>query len=226
MITRMVNKFHVEPRAVNNAFSEDVFTGMLNKTDDDRLFFTKSDISKLNAYRTRLDDEIIHRKTAYLTLFINIYRQRLQQADSLVNIIVKSPFDFYAAEKFTVAEDTLYPASLAAMQVKLYKTIKAGTLDELADDVPGNFRLFKPEKQKKYIDSILLVLQKKAVSSLKRKISNILQNPYGITQYLGLIFTAKPSPRVLTRIPNSSRLTKRRTLKAPLASSSLNLVLK
>ncbi len=188
MITRMVNKFHVEPRVVNNAFSEDVFTGMLNKTDEDRLFFTKSDISKLNPYRTRLDDEIKHRNTAYLTLFINIYRQRLQQADSLVNIIVKSPFDFYAAEKFTVAEDTLYPASLAAMQVKLYKTIKAGTLDELADDVPGNFRLFKPEKQKKYIDSILLVLQKKSISSLKRKISNILQNPYGITQYVSNIY--------------------------------------
>src|ERR1700710_1194810 len=75
MITRMVNKFHVEPRTVNDAFSQDVFTGMLNKTDEDRLFFTKGDIGKLNAYRTRLDDEITHRKTAYLSLFINTYKQ-------------------------------------------------------------------------------------------------------------------------------------------------------
>ena len=188
MITRMVSKFHVEPRAVNDAFSANVFSGMLDKTDEDRMFFTKSDIDRLSAYRTTIDDEIKLRKTGYLNLFISIYRQRLQQADSLVNEISKPPFDFYSQEKLTAAEDTLYPASLAAMQLKLYKKMKAWVLDDLTDDVPGNFKLFTPIKQKKYIDSALLVLQKKGASSLKRKINNILQNPYGITQYVSNIY--------------------------------------
>ncbi len=188
LITRMVNKFHVEPRAVNDAFSASVFTGMLAKTDEDRIFFTKNDISRLNPYRTTIDDEIKRRKTAYLNLFIAIYKQRLQQADSLVNEISKTPFDFYSQEKITVAEDTLYPASVAGMRLKLYKKMKAWVLDELTDDVPGNFKSFTPAKQKKYIDSALLVLQKKGASSLKRKINNILQNPYGITQYVSNIY--------------------------------------
>jgi carboxyl-terminal processing protease len=188
MITRMVNKFHVAPRAVNNAFGADVFAGMLKETDAERIFFTREDIGSLAAYRNAIADEIKQRKTAYLNLFINIYRQRLKQADSLIDVIDKKPFNYYAAEKFTVAEDTLYPVSLAAMQVKLYKKLKAEAIDELIDDLPAGFKLLAPAKQKKYTDSAVTAVQKKVTTSLKRKIDNILQNPYGIAQYTGNIY--------------------------------------
>ncbi|MDB5134336.1 MAG: prc 2 [Mucilaginibacter sp.] len=188
VLIRMVNKFHVEPREVNGAFSRNVFTGILDKTDGDRIFFTKNDISRLSVYRATLDNEIKHRKTGYLSLFINIYRQRLKQADSMIDEINKKPFDFYATEKLTVAEDTSYPPSLAAAQQKLYKIIKAGALDELTDNIPGNFKSFAPAKQKKYADSVIVILRKRAASSVKRRINNILQNPYGIIQYIGDIY--------------------------------------
>lgn len=188
MITRMVSKFHVEPREVNSAFSVAVFDGMLAKTDEEKLFFTTGDISRLSTYRTKLDNEIKQRKTGFLTLFINIYKQRLQQADSLIDVIGKTPFDFYTAEKLTAAEDTLYPASLAALRQKLYKKMKLTAIDDFTDDIPGNFKSFAPAKQKRYTDSVLTLLQGKTVSSLKRKISNILQSPYGIRQYVGNLY--------------------------------------
>jgi len=79
-------------------------------------------------------------------------------------------------------------ASLAAMQVKLYKKMKAWALDELTEDIPGNFKSFAPARQKKYIDSAAAIFQKKVASSLKRKINNILQSPYGLTKYVGNIY--------------------------------------
>ena len=188
VLVAMVNKFHVEPRALSSTFSENVFTGMLDKTDKGRLFFTKTDISRLSAYRTSLNDEIKLRRTGYLNLFISLYRQRLQQVDSLINEITKKPFNFYTPEKLTVAEDTLCPSSLTAAQVKLYKTLKLAVLDELTDDLPANFKSFAPLKQKKYTDSALVILAKKEVSSFKRKIDNILHNNRGITQYVGNIY--------------------------------------
>jgi carboxyl-terminal processing protease len=188
VLVRMVNKFHVEPRAVNDVFSMHVFSGMLDRADEDRIFFTKNDIARLDVFRKSLDNEIKHRKTAYLDLFISIYRQRLLQADSLINQIAKKPFDFHTNEKFTVAEDTLYPVSIADRQVKLYKKLKSDILDDLSDDIPGNFKSFAQARQKKYLDSILAVLQRKDVASLKRKINNIIQNPYGITQYVSNIY--------------------------------------
>jgi carboxyl-terminal processing protease len=188
MITRMVSKFHVEPRALDETFSAHVFTGMFARTDADRLFFTQSDIAKLSQYRTKLHSEIKLRKTAYLDLFIRIYQQRLQQADSLLNEMAKKPLNFYLAEKLTVAEDTLYPVSTLAMQQKLTKKVKMTVLDDLAEGLPGRYKTYTPDKQKHYTDSALAVLQKKTISAFKRKIGRVLQNPMGIIKYTGNIY--------------------------------------
>ena len=184
----MVNKFHVEPRPVNSVFSADVFAGMLDKTDDEKIFFLTSDISRLAPYKNTLDAEIKHRKTGYLTLFINSYRIRLKQADSLATEIGKKPFELYGADKFTAAEQNSFPTSVSGMQQKLYKKIKAAVLDEVAANVPGKFKTYPPLKQKKYRDSAEAASRKKIISSLKRKINYILQNPHGITQYVGNLY--------------------------------------
>jgi carboxyl-terminal processing protease len=191
VLTRMVNKFHVEPRNVNDSFSVNVYNDILNETDEDKTFFTKDDISRLSVYTTTLDDEIKQRKTGFLNLFTSIYQQRLKQADSLMDEIGKKPFDFNAQEKLTVAEDTTYPQSLDAMKTKLYKKLKLDALDELVDDLPSKFKSLTSANQKKYIDSAEPAIRKKVVSSSKRKINNILQNPYGMVQYVGNIYCEK-----------------------------------
>jgi carboxyl-terminal processing protease len=66
--------------------------------------------------------------------------------------------------------------------------MKAWALDELMDDIPANFKTFASPKQKKHIDSALIILQRKAKSSLKRRVDNILQNPYGIVKYVGNMY--------------------------------------
>lgn len=188
MLTRMVNKFHVDPRPVDEKFSVDVFSGMLNNTDPDRMFFNKGDIARLSVYSKTLDNEIKHSKTGYLTLFVNIYTQRLKQADSLIDVAGKSSIDFYTNEKFTIVERDLYPGSPAAMQQKLNKKLKGDVLDDLMDDLPANFKSFAAAKQKKYVDSAGTVDYKKDASALKRKINNILHGTHSITQYVGDIY--------------------------------------
>ena len=106
----------------------------------------------------------------------------------MVTEIAKKPFNFYLPEKINAAEDTAYPQSLPAMQLKLTKKIKAGVLDELVDDMPDNFKSLPPVKQKKYVDSAEIVFRKKVAASYKRRINSILQNPYGLTQYMGNIY--------------------------------------
>ncbi len=188
VLTRMVNKFHVEPRDVNDAFSSDVFAQMLVRVDDEKLFFTKEDIAKLSAFNTTIDDEIKQKKTGYLDLFTAIYQQRLNQSDSLVDVICKKPFNFYISEKFTVAEDTSFPANISLMQAKLYKKLKLESLNAVVDDLPDNFKKLTLIQQKKYIDSAEAEVRKKIQPTFKRKINNILQNPYGMVQYVGNIY--------------------------------------
>jgi carboxyl-terminal processing protease len=188
VITRMVNKFHVEPRLLDASFSADVFKGMLAQTDAEHIYFTKGDISRLSTYRKGIAEEIKQRHTGYLDLFTGIYQQRLRDVDSLASLIGKVPFNYYTLEKLTVAEDTLSPVSPAAVRLKLYKTLKAIALEDLTDELPEDFKALSPLKQKKYIDSAGVFAQKRAVSSLKRKISNILLSSYGISRYTGNIY--------------------------------------
>ena len=188
IITRMVSKLHVDPRPVNSSFSAEVFSGILNRTDPDKVFFMENDINRLGSYTTSLDVEIKNRKTGFLNLLIKIYQRRLKQADSLIDHMDKRPFDFYAPDKFTGAENDAYPISLAAMQQKLYKRLKADALDDMVDALPADFKTYSPAKQKKYVDSAETELRQKTAIAFKRKVSTILQNPIGIAQYLGNIY--------------------------------------
>ena len=53
--------------------------------------------------------------------------------------------------------------------------MKADVLDELVDGLPAKFKSLSPAKQKAWVDSTETLLRKKAVSSLKRRIEDILQ---------------------------------------------------
>ena len=123
-ITRMAGKFHVQPRAVNDTFSRDVFDLVLKKLDERKIFFTQQDIAQLQPYRDLLDDEILSSNPRFIQLLSGIYRQRMKQTDSLIDEIAKKPFDFSLKEKYTAAEDTSYTNNITSLRTKLYKLMK------------------------------------------------------------------------------------------------------
>jgi len=188
VIIRMVNKFHVDPRTVDDSFSKDVFKGMLAKTDPEKLFFTQGDMSKLGIYTTTIDDEIKQRKTGYLNLFTKLYTIRLKEADSIITIINNTPLDLNTPERLTVDENNTNPESVKGMQVKLRKQLKSAIIEGLIADMPANFKSFSSIKQKGYIDSAATVLQRKISAYFKRRINNILQNPDGVDKYLANLY--------------------------------------
>src|ERR1700722_1080481 len=94
LISRMVEKFHVEPRPLTKDMSAAIFDRMLDEFDGQHLIFTTADIRQLSAYRLTLDDEILNKRTGFLTLLSGLYRQRLMETDSIVDIIAAKPFTF------------------------------------------------------------------------------------------------------------------------------------
>ena len=183
IITRMADKFHVQPKPVNDSFSLFVFKSLLQQLDENNLFFTTEDITALLPYRTTLDEEVLQRKTAFLRLLASRYEARLQQADTMITSICRQPFNFSLNEKFTVAEDTLHPANAAAMRTKLSKLMKAAALAALLEQ--KDFLSFNNTQQKKYADSIEPILRHKVQSLFQRSVHAILQSPGGVQQYTG-----------------------------------------
>jgi carboxyl-terminal processing protease len=183
IITRMVAKFHIQPRTLNDTLSTDFFNQFLKQLDADHIYFNKEDITQLSVFRLQLDDQIKQQKTDFLKLITTIYSKRLQQADSIIDAIAKKPFSFSVTEKFTVAEDTSYPSDVISMNNKLYKKIKLEILNDMLD-ANDTLSSSNASKQKQMLDSVQLVSQKKVQSVYKRDIIRVLQSPGGVEQFV------------------------------------------
>lgn len=178
LISRMAYKFHVQPRPLNDALSADLYATLLEALDDQRIFFTREDIARFTPWQLKLDDEIKNRQTAFLQLLITTYKQRLQQADTMIDNICKTPFNLYFKEKLTVAEDTSWPAGAAGTRTKLYKLLKLSVLNSVIHYAGHRDALKMPAK--KFVDSLEPVIRKKAQTMVKRSIKRMLQHPQGI----------------------------------------------
>jgi carboxyl-terminal processing protease len=183
LITRMVEKFHVQPRPLDHELSSGIYFQVLDELDDQRIFFTKEDIRKLSAYQFRLDEEIRNRQSGFLLLLTNIYKQRLIQADTMLDRIAKTPFSFSIREKLTVAEDSSHPADEAGIYTRLYKLLKSSVLSSIIEDAPQADR-----PSKKFVDSLEPLLRKRIVIRTKRTIKRVLQSPMGVDNMIGYIY--------------------------------------
>jgi carboxyl-terminal processing protease len=183
LVSRMVEKYHVQPRPLDKEMSAAIYAQMLEALDDQRLFFTADDIKRLSVYRLKLDEEILDRRSDYLKLLTGLYKQRLTQADSMLDLIAAKPFNFSLHETLTLAEDSSYPADSEAARTKFYKLLKFSVGTTLAYDIVQNTNLSAKAK-----DSLEAMLRKKAVGSVRRTIKRILQSPMGMDNSIGAIY--------------------------------------
>src|SRR5690554_8080896 len=55
-IIGMVDKYHYSPRAIDDEFSSDVFTGFVELIDRNGWYLTSSDVERLRKYEPSIDD--------------------------------------------------------------------------------------------------------------------------------------------------------------------------
>ena len=93
-------KHHVQPRAIDDAFSSDMFDKLIEELDPDKIFFTQGDITALHPFRTKLDDEVNGKASGFLSLVKEKYRAGLKRSEMLVNTIMDSPADWQTSELY------------------------------------------------------------------------------------------------------------------------------
>ncbi len=183
VLTRMAEKFHVQPRPLNDEFSSDVFIQFLKQLDENKIFFTTADIKTLSKFKFELDDEIKNKQSTFLLTVLKIFSNRVASVDTMIDNIGKKPFDFSLPEKITAVEDTSYPADEKAMRVKLHKLLKAAALDILTEN--NEMLTLDNEKQKRYADSLEPTARHKAQETFRHYINIISQRSGGIEQFIG-----------------------------------------
>jgi carboxyl-terminal processing protease len=176
VITRMVAKYHVQPRDIDRNFSADLFNSLINILDDGKIYFDSEDINRLSSWKYGLDEQLLKRKGEFLKALVLIYRERIDQTDSLIERICKNAFNFNLNETYTVKEDSSFSTTLSDRRTKLYKLLKRAALEELLP--------YYESKAGKTIsnnraDSLEKMARMKALHGFKREIQKILQYPGG-----------------------------------------------
>jgi carboxyl-terminal processing protease len=178
-ITRMAEIYHVQPRAVDKAFSIDLYNQMIRALDQDKIYFSAEDIRQLYNWQYTLNDQLLNKKEDFLKLVINIYTRKINQTDSILDLISKSKFDLNLAETYSVAEDSSFSPTDAQRKTKIYKLIKRNIIETIVD-------IYDDDSTKKNIPADVLEpsARKKVCHAFKRDIQRTRQSQNGLPGFV------------------------------------------
>jgi len=186
MLRRALDKYHYQPRSLNDSLSAQVFRRFLRMLDPRHLYFTAADVQQLSEYRTRLDEELGGKSWQFVPLATRLYAQRLAAAEKTVEAALQKPFDFPAGETITFGgKDSLHFAAdekeyaqrwqkWLKYQALLHLTRTSGTTNA-AGTAPA---LTAKEP----------AVRQKIGQIEKRNIRRILDHPGGFEEHVGTLF--------------------------------------
>lgn len=178
MVTRMAEKFHAQPRPLNAAFSSVFFTQFLHALDNDHFLFLQPDLNRMEPFRFALIRQVEDERTDFLDLVTGIYRERIREADSLVELIASVPYKpaYKPAykDKGDVPGDTTAAANLTGMRTRLATLMGEAEAAWLERDLDSGWRDTEPKERRRVRDMI------------RRDIRSMTQSPGGLVKALEL----------------------------------------
>jgi len=139
-VKQVIEKNHVEPKAINDSLSVQLFERFINISDPEKLYFTTKDINALRRYATALDDEFNMGKWAFLTDFTTLYIQRLKQSNLFIEESCVKPFDYTKPDLSDSKLDTAWATDEKQLKDKWQRHIKFQVLDMLSEWAEGQLQ--------------------------------------------------------------------------------------
>jgi carboxyl-terminal processing protease len=134
LVAEALQGVHDQPRAVDDAFSEDVFKAYLELLDGEKRFLYQSDYDRLAKHRLKLDDYFTSGDLSFFEESSSLWKQRRTEARRRYTRILAKPLDLSRARSLeTDAEKRAYPKDSAAMDAFWADYLTSRVLDRLYD---------------------------------------------------------------------------------------------
>lgn len=179
-IRKMVEKQHIEPRPINDAFSADFFTAHLDRLDPEQMFLTDADVKALEKYRLSLDEELNAAGTGFFKESLALYKARLKTVEGIIEGATARPFTFTVAESYK--EEETRAATEKELAARWAYLLKSDVLQSLAAIGVGSLQA------KGTIDkAAVLAREPEARAAVKsrylRRLQGLLQSEEALRQY-------------------------------------------
>lgn len=170
LITRMAQKWHAQPRAVDDSFSLFVYNKLIDELDPFHVLLAKEDSVKLAAWQYKIDDAILNRQTNILKEIIQLYSAKMQWANSQITALAKTPFIFSTKDSISFSFVRQYALGGLQQDKKLEQILRWHILERMYKSIPDTMNK-APALSKKYMDSLEVVCRKKVARKWLFKLS-------------------------------------------------------
>jgi carboxyl-terminal processing protease len=127
----LMNKNHFSPKPVDDSFSTNLFTKIIDLLDENKLYLIESDIKQLLPFKKVLDDELNGVKTnQFYKVLKAVFKTAYKRTDNILNTLARQKFDFYVKDKIVLKQST-YSKNTAELQKKWQLFIKYNVLNTL-----------------------------------------------------------------------------------------------
>lgn len=114
LAAEVLSRYHYKAVPLDDALSAKMFDQYLKALDPEKLYFLQSDIDRLAASRTRLDDAILGDDLRTPFEIFNLYERRAAERQSYARSLLRNGFDFGRDEGLAITrKDAPWPATEA-----------------------------------------------------------------------------------------------------------------
>lgn len=134
LISYVLSKGHYDAKDLNDEFSAAVFDDYIDALDPFRRFFYKKDIEDFAKYRDKIDDAIRDKDLTFFDLTYERLMDRHDEADELLQDILKKEFDFDEEEYLdTNYEELEFAKNKKELKDRWRKQLKLNALSSYYD---------------------------------------------------------------------------------------------
>ncbi len=175
-VSRIFQKYHVQPLAINDELSGRIFNLLLKDVDPNHVYFTQAEYNALAKFEFTLDDELNGHHFEFLEAFRLIYEHSLRRADSIITKTMAQPFDLKKQEYLALQEErATYAKDEKDLAERWYRRLKWNTIQMLSQKAKDTT---KPDLAEKNEEKF----RKKVETTLHRRIENNLSTDQGFQQ--------------------------------------------
>ena len=125
LVRDALTNVHLQPRAVDDEMSAEVYENYLKSLDYNKLFLTQEELAPLESFRYLLDDAFHQNNTAFFELSYNLITTGIERSKNIYTELLQEPFDYTTAEyTWTDAESKSFPADQNALVNEWRKHLK------------------------------------------------------------------------------------------------------
>ena len=178
-LRRFLELNHYQPLKWNDSSSLRLYTKWMDKLDDEKLFFTQTDIAALESYKTKLDEEMLGKGWDFFNRSTALYKMRLQKTDSIIQAILAKPLDFSKPDNFTwpCTAFALTPVELA---LRWQQFLKWRVLESIAAKLTDKGKAITETLSADFAQ-LEIAAREKTKARERAHIRNILQTPQRFT---------------------------------------------